>query len=263
MTEYSIDETRVTEEANSKISLPPDFPEVSEKEIKIAEERLIHLQGKIPEAELHFLAEQIARGEKARKLLVIDLQTGLYTADYARARGIEMIMEGLLKRNPPLEVAMLICDVNGLKAVNDTYGHSVGDLLLAAVGKHLLEMKELRPDELKEIREDLEEPIIPWRSHAKGDEFGLLVIGGGQKVIEACARFLQNPKPHFQLPDGQSREVHFSFGVSSTGKDADLQQLFAEAGSDPKVQAGELFQKLWVIASERERQDNSISKQNG
>lgn len=89
MAEYPIDETRTTEGVvGPEISLPPNFPEVSEEAIKIAKERLVHLQGKIPETELRFLAEQIARGEKARELLVIDSQTGLYMAHYARARGL-------------------------------------------------------------------------------------------------------------------------------------------------------------------------------
>lgn len=67
-----------------------------------------------------------------RKLSVSDVLTGLFNQ-----RGYRESVEKLANEPLPADLVVVAMDVNGLKAVNDTYGHSAGDDLLVAVGQCL------------------------------------------------------------------------------------------------------------------------------
>ena len=67
-----------------------------------------------------------------RKLSISDVLTGLFNQ-----RGYKESLEKLADQPLPTDLVVVTMDVNGLKAVNDTYGHSAGDDLLVAVGQCL------------------------------------------------------------------------------------------------------------------------------
>lgn len=67
-----------------------------------------------------------------RKLSVTDVLTGLMNQ-----RGYKESIELLLGAPLPENLVMVAMDVNGLKVVNDTFGHSAGDELLVGVGQCL------------------------------------------------------------------------------------------------------------------------------
>ena len=79
------------------------------------------------------LTELKEKEEKLKYLSYHDGLTDLYNRSY-----LEEEMERLnTERQLPLSIIM--CDVNGLKMVNDTYGHSTGDELLQKVADILLD----------------------------------------------------------------------------------------------------------------------------
>lgn len=65
--------------------------------------------------------------------------------------------------DPSIEVVVLMSDVDGLKALNDTLGHEAGDRYLCAAARLL---SEAAPDDAHVAR-------------LGGDEFGILVVGTG------------------------------------------------------------------------------------
>ncbi|MBZ4654217.1 MAG: diguanylate cyclase with sensor [Peptococcaceae bacterium] len=62
--------------------------------------------------------------EKLQYLSLHDALTGLYNRAY-----FQEIMR-TLEKGPIQPVGMIICDVDGLKLINDTLGHEIGDSLL-------------------------------------------------------------------------------------------------------------------------------------
>lgn len=84
---------------------------------------------------IEIIVADIAASEKQRKkaeyLSFHDSMTGLYNRRFFE----EELRRLDVRRNYPL--CLVCCDVNGLKLVNDLFGHAVGDRLIAAIADAL------------------------------------------------------------------------------------------------------------------------------
>lgn len=107
--------------------------------------------------------------------------------------------------------ALFVCDIDGLKVVNDTYGHTEGDNLI-------IKITEL----LKSCFRDTD--II---ARLGGDEFGIIV----KKSNQALAEKLQ--KRFYQLLENYTHDkawtVHASLGYVCAEKTASVAEIFKAA----------------------------------
>ncbi|NYH80778.1 diguanylate cyclase (GGDEF)-like protein/PAS domain S-box-containing protein [Actinopolyspora biskrensis] len=87
----------------------------------------------------HDVTAQVSHTEALRYQATHDATTGLLNR-----RGSEELLSTLLSRNTAEKVAVLFCDLNNFKRVNDSLGHTAGDELLAEVAEHLT--SELPPE---------------------------------------------------------------------------------------------------------------------
>jgi diguanylate cyclase (GGDEF)-like protein len=94
-------------------------------------------------------------------------------------------------------VSLVVCDLNGLKRVNDSRGHAVGDRLLERFGSVL----------------SLCGAILPGTLAARlgGDEFCLLAVGPPSDAVVKVAAELCDRAGELDLGEG------VSVGVASTG----------------------------------------------
>ncbi len=96
-----------------------------------------------------------------------------------------------------MPLATLVMDLDGFKEINDSFGHAVGDELLCAVGKRLVEA--VRSNDTV--------------ARLGGDEFAIVVEdvdeAGRELVIERIKRALETPF----LIHGQPRQVGGSIGL--------------------------------------------------
>jgi diguanylate cyclase (GGDEF)-like protein len=102
--------------------------------------------------------------EKIRRLAYFDPLTGMPN----RLNFIERVDSDLLRaRRENLRLALLFLDLDGFKRINDTFGHSAGDLLLQSVAERLKE--KLRASDIVERLA----PDAPGLHFARlgGDEF--------------------------------------------------------------------------------------------
>ena len=97
---------------------------------------------------------------------------------------VETRLDRLACRQPQEPAALLFVDLDRFKAINDTYGHATGDLLLAEVGRRLRSAAEHLP------AEDADESAIVGR--LSGDEFTILLCGRSAREPQRIARGFLN-----------------------------------------------------------------------
>jgi diguanylate cyclase (GGDEF)-like protein len=110
--------------------------------------------------------------------------------------------------------AIILADVDGLKAANDTYGHDVGDALLVTIGEIIASVK----------------PAGDAATVARlgGDEFGILLAGKLSEQATQVARMLRSRLQGAPLVDGRV-QVSASVGVGLAANAAALAEAFIEA----------------------------------
>ncbi|MEU2245497.1 GGDEF domain-containing protein [Streptomyces sp. NPDC019224] len=137
---------------------------------------------------------QTERLEEVRKLAFTDPLTGL-----ANRRAVDIRLDEAVERHRAdgAVVSLVVCDLNGLKWVNDTHGHAVGDRLLERFGSVLSRCGAILPGALA--------------ARLGGDEFCLLAVGPGADEVVAVATELCERAAGLELGNG------VACGIASTG----------------------------------------------
>lgn len=149
----------------------PTLIKIADKDIRIECKILYQTEetsaGKLVMMILTDITERLKAEEKIRFLSYHDKLTGLYNRAY-----IEAVLPDLEKPES-LPMSIIVIDMNGLKLVNDVFGHQQGDLLLTAMAKVLKQSCQ---------EKDI---IVRWG----GDEF-LLILPKSDKTDchTVCAR---------------------------------------------------------------------------
>lgn len=114
--------------------------------------------------------------------------------------------------------AVLYCDVDQFKAINDAHGHAAGDVALATVAERL--------------RAVLRQADRAFR--LGGDEFVVLLapVGPGETVSRIAARLSQAMTPPITMPSGQAVCTGLSIGLATYPDDGlSPQELLRRADS--------------------------------
>ncbi|MEO3976102.1 sensor domain-containing diguanylate cyclase [Streptomyces sp. CAU 1734] len=167
---------------------------------------------------------QAERLEEVRRLAFTDPLTGL-----ANRRAVDMRLDEAVERHRAdgTVVSLVVCDLNGLKRVNDTHGHAVGDRLLERFGSVLSLCGAMLPGALA--------------ARLGGDEFCLVCVGPAADDVVRVAGELCARAARMTLGEG------VACGVASTGDPigqvrtarrlfrlADAAQYRAKADRSPK-----------------------------
>ncbi|MER6011186.1 GGDEF domain-containing protein [Streptomyces bluensis] len=136
---------------------------------------------------------QSERLEEARRLAFTDPLTGL-----ANRRAVDVRLGEAVERHKDdgTVVSLVVCDLNGLKRVNDTQGHAVGDRLLERFGSVLSLCGAMLPGILA--------------ARLGGDEFCLLAVGPPADDVVKVAAELCRRAAELDLGEG------VACGVAST-----------------------------------------------
>jgi predicted signal transduction protein with EAL and GGDEF domain len=109
----------------------------------------------------------------------------------------------------------LFIDLDGFKAVNDSYGHTTGDQLLVAVANRLRSC--LRPTDLVTRLEARPQPSVDYCTIARlgGDEFAVLLerIPSFDVVEDVAHEILRTVGGRYEL-DGHDVEISASVGIA-------------------------------------------------
>jgi len=132
----------------------------------------------------------------------VDSLTGVYNREWGYKIMEEMTR---LPNDPGNNISLVFIDLDGLKQVNDTYGHDAGDRFINGV------ISVLRANKRKS------DVICRWG----GDEFVLLLKCG----VEAAHRVMSNMEVKLMEYNNNSGEpftMAFSYGITEFEKGADV-----------------------------------------
>lgn len=142
---------------------------------------------------IEIIVKDMANREEKRKaaeyLSFHDSMTGLYNRRFYE----EELNRLDTKRNYPL--CLLCCDVNGLKLVNDVFGHALGDRLLVTVANSL--QQAMRTDDIL--------------ARVGGDEFSIILPRTGDEEAQLIMRRLKSALP---LENLCGAEISVSLGYA-------------------------------------------------
>lgn len=152
----------------------------------------------------------ISERKKADELLkfysIRDQLTGLYNRNYYE----ETLRR--LRDEPCISVGIVICDLDGLKIINDTMGHHQGDELLRSTSRVL---KDAFPSD----------SVI---ARIGGDEFAIVLSPCSRQVVEqGCAAVEKAAALSNEISDVQM-SLSIGFAIGNTDVD-DIQNIFKQA----------------------------------
>jgi diguanylate cyclase (GGDEF)-like protein len=145
------------------------------------------------------IAAGIAQAERlaeVQRLAFTDPLTGL-----GNRRAVDVRLDEALERHRAdgAVVSLVVCDLNGLKMVNDRLGHAVGDRLLERFGSLLSLCGAMLPGSLA--------------ARLGGDEFCIVAVGVGRDEVVAAADELCRRAAELDVGEG------VACGVASTGEE--------------------------------------------
>ncbi len=155
--------------------------------------------------------------EKLKRLSLHDALTGLYNRAY-----FEEEMHRLDNSRMEL-VGIIVCDIDGLKLVNDTLGHNKGDELLMAASRA--------------IKSSFRESDVVAR--VGGDEFAILLVNSPKpKVEEICMRIRAAMAEHNRKNPALPLSIAIGYAVRHD-PGQDMAELYSEA--DNKMYKEKLY----------------------
>jgi diguanylate cyclase (GGDEF)-like protein len=136
--------------------------------------------------------------------------------DILNRRGFERELKRALSqvKRYGTQAALMFIDLDGFKAINDRYGHAVGDALLKAVARELI--GHVRASDVV--------------GRIGGDEFGVLVWRVEERQAVAKARELEAMIASVRIAHGRAQvEVGASIGVAPLIEDTSPADVIAAA----------------------------------
>ncbi len=119
-----------------------------------------------------------------------------------------------LEANRVFPICILMLDLNGLKLINDSYGHRIGDKLLIRTA-----------EVLKNIFRE-EDIIVRWG----GDEFVILLTDTSDTIIESLIKRIKNINQNVEVENGNQIPLSLAVGWSvKKDESTEIDDLLQEA----------------------------------
>ncbi|KFZ26758.1 MAG: Cyclic di-GMP phosphodiesterase response regulator RpfG [Candidatus Izimaplasma bacterium HR2] len=151
------------------------------------------------------ITEKLKYEENLRQMGYHDALTGLYNRRYYEEKLIELDIED----NFPITIAM--GDINGLKLINDAFGHDAGDDLLVSAAKI--------------VSETCRETDLVAR--IGGDEFVVIMPRTGEEEAEKIIGLIHEKSKSINI---ESIQLSISFGIKTKVESSeDIQEIYRSA----------------------------------
>jgi two-component system cell cycle response regulator len=154
----------------------------------------------------------------ALEMALTDPLTGFYNQRYLMRH-----LRGLLAGGQPNGIAVMMVDVDHFKAINDRYGHSVGDMALKAVADTLRNRTR----------------VLDSIARYGGEEFVVVMPGAGSHDAMRAAERLRSSieRMPFHAEPGVAHALTVSIGVSMTDSPLMTPEQLLQAADHAMYQA--------------------------
>jgi len=152
----------------------------------------------LEESQRRYQARLFIRNLELRDMAMRDDLTQLFNRRYFYDRLQRELDQARVFQRP---LAVVVLDVDGLKAVNDTYGHKAGDLLLATLGRLLVQYTRTCD--------------VPAR--IGGDEFGVVMPETAKQGAFAVASRLQRALESASVVEEGGKRLKLSLSLGLSG----------------------------------------------
>lgn len=192
--------------------------DVAEAELKKTldelEERVQERTKDLKEANSQLLTE-IAERKRAEKALAEAARTDALTGLLNRRAMLERLneeVENFHKHHKPF--ALLLCDIDFFKKVNDTYGHPEGDVVIREISDAL--KRTLRAQDV----------VARWG----GEEFLMMMTGSDLAAAAAMGEQVREAiRGRIYPPSNPDHHITLSIGVSAYSSDARIEECIKAA----------------------------------
>jgi diguanylate cyclase (GGDEF)-like protein len=146
-----------------------------------------------------------------KKLATTDKLTGLFN----RVRLDELLVNETKRiiRTPNINLGLIMLDVDKFKAINDTYGHQVGDIVLVEIAAI--------------IKKTVRTTDFPGRWG--GEEFLIVCIDTDVKGVTVLAEKIRKELELYNFPEIDVTQGTASFGVTQYRKDESINEMLIRA----------------------------------
>jgi diguanylate cyclase (GGDEF)-like protein len=145
-----------------------------------------------------FLDNLLKHTAELQQTATHDELTNLYNRRYFFKRLQEELDRGRITKRP---VALMLLDVDGLKGINDEYGHQVGDIILRNFAGVLT--SQIRGGDVT--------------GRLGGDEFGVVMPDAGKSGAHALARRIWQELEGRPIYSADNVTLHLSVSIGSAG----------------------------------------------
>jgi diguanylate cyclase (GGDEF)-like protein len=140
----------------------------------------------------------------------VDAASGLFNRRHLTARLEEELQRA---RRHNTDLALIMLDIDDFKAINDRFGHLVGDAVLR--------------DTAEIIRSSVR--VFDVCARYGGEEFAILMPGAGTQVAVNTAERIRARMAQHRAPQVEDQQITISVGVASIRRDMSGQDLIAAA----------------------------------
>jgi diguanylate cyclase (GGDEF)-like protein/PAS domain S-box-containing protein len=175
-------------------------------EVQVASDVITYASRRALCVVFHDISERKRVENQLTYLSMHDCLTGIYNRTFFE----EKLNQYKTSRQHQVGIVML--DLDGLKLVNDTFGHQKGDQLLITAAKVVT--KTINPEDMA--------------FRIGGDEFAVLALNSNRETLESlCHRIQENVALYNQANVGVPLNISFGFACSENGENIEI--VFKEA----------------------------------
>lgn len=163
------------------------------------------------------IEESLRRTKNIEQMTTANLEERLHTDRLTKVKNRAFYEDKLLKNRLYMNYTFVVFDIDKFKAINDKYGHLIGDQALKFIASHVV--KQLPSRDMDIIRYGGDEFILLFPYHE--DEVHNLIVSIHESI----------PKKEFIIRETNEKiSLHVSLGISYTNEEpATLKELFKVA----------------------------------